>query len=157
MIQSIESVDFDKLTPIQRMAVVLSKRVGGVTPDGLEIEFYGHVKYNEPIKKRLGRISACHRCLNTLVKKHVLKKRFVSYKPFTGFDAAKLIRNRRRYYIHQKVKHLFPYSAHRRQIEITEDDLKTITPRQRKYLDELQHSFGYNIQYTIPQPSQTHN
>lgn len=145
----IERVNVSKLSPMQQKAVELSMGLGGVNVDTLEFFYYGEAKYQEQVRDRLPRISAATRCLRCLVKKKVLKYRRKAFRPYTGFDAARITRNRRRYYIHQKIKHVFTYSAHHRQLEINETLEKTLTPRERRYLNELQHSFGYNIQYNL--------
>lgn len=59
--------------------------------------------------------------------------------------------NRRRYYLHQRLKKYFPVNGPDKVVSITEKGLEELPEIYKNYLDELR-EIGYNIQYSIPIP-----
>lgn len=64
----------------------------------------------------------------------------------------KNISDRRRYYLHQRLKKFFPVNGPDRQVDITETGLESLPELYQEYLKELR-EIGYNIQFSIPYKS----
>ncbi|MCF8339208.1 MAG: hypothetical protein K9I74_14620 [Bacteroidales bacterium] len=57
-------------------------------------------------------------------------------------------RNRRRYYLHQRIKRFTDYNARAREVKVNDRILEERTDKERQYLRELI-DFGYNLQSFI--------
>lgn len=55
---------------------------------------------------------------------------------------------RRRYYLHSRVRTFAPVRGKSRQVNVSQELLDSLTAKQQYYLDQLKVQ-GYNIQYTI--------
>jgi hypothetical protein len=58
--------------------------------------------------------------------------------------------NARRYFLHQKLKSEFEYSAKGRTVQVTEKQLQECTETAHWAVNELREVFGYNLQVQIP-------
>lgn len=57
--------------------------------------------------------------------------------------------NKRRYFLHKKIKEFCDIDTRQRQINITDGFIESLTEDQCLFLFELRDTFGYNLQYTI--------
>lgn len=56
------------------------------------------------------------------------------------------MRDNRRYYLHQRIKHFADYDARRKEVSVPNDATEVM---KNKYVIELRDKFGYNIQLTV--------
>jgi hypothetical protein len=57
--------------------------------------------------------------------------------------------NKRRYYLHSKLKKVIRLNSKARTIGVTETKIDSLTVIQSKYIGELQGRFNYSVQYEI--------
>lgn len=57
------------------------------------------------------------------------------------------MRDNRRYYLHQRIKHFAEYNAYRKEVSVPNNASEAI---KNKYVIELRDKYAYNIQLTIP-------
>lgn len=57
--------------------------------------------------------------------------------------------NKRRYYLHSKLKKVIRLNSKARTIGVTEAKIDSLTVIQSKYIGELQGRFNYSVQYEI--------
>lgn len=57
--------------------------------------------------------------------------------------------NKRRYFLHKKVKMFCKMNVFKREVYVTDDLLSGLDDEQKKYLFELRDLFRYNLQFII--------
>lgn len=137
------------MTHKQKVIFGYAMEVGFFTRDEIEEYLYDHKCARPADHVVYSRRSGISRIINNLIKQGRLARKDSGFVYINERQRHQRKRNRRRYYLHQRIKKFVQYSAYSKQLEIDEKILSQLKPKEKDYLDELNEKFGYNLQYNL--------